>query len=574
MNGLRNLLGSLSFGQKFSILFAIAAIGGGLWWAVQWNRERDLRPLYSGLAAEDAGSVVDRLRTANVVFKVTETEKGSTILVPGARVAELRLELAGAGLPRTGRMGMELFDKTNFGTSDFAEQVNFRRALEGELERSIIALSEVERARVHVTFGKDSVFLESRQPAKASVMVKLRPHAQLSAQNVLAIKHLAASAVDGLNPDAVSVLDMNGNLLGKGRTQMDTEEAGSASSALDFRQNVEKDLRAKIVAALDPVLGPEKYRAGVTVDCDFTSGEQAEESFDPARSVMSSSSKTEDVSGGGSTGGVPGTATNLPRPPARTDAVGRSVARRTENIQFQSSRSYKRVKIPQGIVRRVSVAILVDHNLRWEGTGAKAKRILEPPPPERLKVVRDMIAGVAGIQTDRGDQLVVESLPFEATLQQGPPEPPMPAAPPPASGLPGWMPPWAQKLGLPVLIGIAAVTGLLLLGVPLFFLLRRKPKALPPAPSAPAAALPPGSQPDALPSPEAAQADFEERARAQLAQNEANKRLQEMEVLASLQLPATTKKAEVLKKHITEEAKKDPVVTAQLIRAWLKEQEQ
>jgi len=236
-------------------------------------------------------------------------------MVPSARVAELRLEMASADLPRTGRIGFELFDKTNLGTTDFAEHVNYRRAIEGELERSVMALAEVECGRVHVTFAKDSVFLDSRQPAKASVLVKLKPGARLTPQNVTAIQHLTASAVESLSPDAVSVLNMDGTLLSKPRRDPDSESGASGAMA-DYRQALEKEYLAKIKATLDPLLGPEKYRTGVSLDCDFTSGEQSEETFDPNRSVMVSSQKTEDASGITSPSGVPGTASNLPRPPS------------------------------------------------------------------------------------------------------------------------------------------------------------------------------------------------------------------------------------------------------------------
>ena len=161
-----------------------------------WNRERDFRPLYSGLASEDAAAVVAKVREGGSEFRLSDN--GSVVLVPSGKVAELRLQLAAAGIPKSGRIGFELFDKTNFGASDFAEQVNYHRALEGELERSVMSLAEVEQARVHITFAKDSIFPESRQPAKASVLVKLRAGAQLSAQNVAAICQLTASAVDGL----------------------------------------------------------------------------------------------------------------------------------------------------------------------------------------------------------------------------------------------------------------------------------------------------------------------------------------------------------------------------------------
>jgi flagellar M-ring protein FliF len=198
MEQLRKLLSHLSVMQRVTILASALAVGAGVVAFVRWKQESDFRPLYTTLASEDAGAVVQKLKEGGVEYRLSEN--GSTILVPSAKVAEMRLEMASAGLPKSGRIGFELFDKTNFGATEFVEHINYRRALEGELERTVMSLSEVEQARVHLTFPKESVYLESRQPAKASVVVRLRPGAQLIPPNVIAIEHLVASAVEGLGP--------------------------------------------------------------------------------------------------------------------------------------------------------------------------------------------------------------------------------------------------------------------------------------------------------------------------------------------------------------------------------------
>lgn len=573
MHQIRNIIASLSLRQKITMVAAVAAVAAAIFAGVRWNRERDLRPLFTNVAAEDAGAIITKLKSSNVEYKVID---GGTILVPSVRVAELRLEMAGAGLPRTGRLGFELFDKTNLGTTDFAEHVNFRRALEGELERSVMSLAEVERARVHVTFAKESLYLDARQPAKASVMVRLHPGRALSPQNVLAVQHLTASAVEGLAPDAVSILDMNGNLLSRPRPQLD-EEGGASNAMLDYRQTLEREYLAKIRATLDPLLGPEKYRAGVSAECDFTSGEQSEETFDPNKSVMLTSQRTEDISGAAASGGgVPGTASNLPRPVPRAASGAGGVSRKTENTTFQTSRVVKRLKLPQGTLRRLSVSVLVDQKLRWDGTGAKARRVLEPPPAETLKVVRDVLAGVVGFSQDRGDQILVESLPFEATLMAVPPESPeFGAKPAPGWTPPAWMQPLLKQAPVPVWLGAAAALLIVLLvSLGLFFrmLLRRKrgkdAAGLEAGPNAVtsgggAAQLKPGQEPG-----------FEDKAMAIMAQNKAEQERLERETILSLQLPPQTKKSEVLKKVIAEQAKTDAAATAQLIRTWITESHQ
>src|SRR6185369_16470495 len=204
--------------------------------------------------------------------------------------------MAAEGLPKTSRIGFELFDKSNFGLTEFAEQVNYRRAIEGELERSIMALSEIERARVHISLPKDSVFLESKQEAKASVVVSLRPRAKLSPQNGAAITYLVASAVDRLSPDAVTVLDTQGNLLVRPH-KASAEGADQPQVDMEYRQKMERDLVLKIGSTLEPLLGADKFRAGASVEVDFTSADQSEETFDPARSAMVTAQKTEDISG-------------------------------------------------------------------------------------------------------------------------------------------------------------------------------------------------------------------------------------------------------------------------------------
>src|SRR5579883_2935786 len=303
---MKSLLAHLSIRQRISIAAVAVLLAGGIYALVVHQREADFKPLFTGVPPDEAAAIVQKLKESGVEYRLPEG--GGTILVPSARLAEVRLTMAAAGLPKTGRMGFELFDKTNFGATEFAEHINYRRALEGELERSVMSLEAVEQARVHLTFPKDSVFLEAQQPAKASVLVKTRPGARLSPQNVTAIDHLVASAVEGLSPDAVSVLDMNGNLLGQPKAAATPDGSESSAAALEIRHQLESDLLAKINATLEPLLGSNRYRAGASVACDFTGGDQSEETFDPARSVMLSSQRTEEGVSLPVASGVPGAA--------------------------------------------------------------------------------------------------------------------------------------------------------------------------------------------------------------------------------------------------------------------------
>src|ERR1035441_4898596 len=188
MEQLTELLAGLSTKQKASIVVAALLTVAGIVTFTRSRHEDDFRPLYTSMALEDASGVVQKLRETGVEYRLSEN--GSAVMVPSAKLAESRLALAAAGLPKTGRIGFELFDKSNFGATDFVEHVNYMRALEGELERTVMSMAEVEQARVHLTLPKESIFLDKQQPAKASVLLKLRPGAEVSSQNGLAVTNL------------------------------------------------------------------------------------------------------------------------------------------------------------------------------------------------------------------------------------------------------------------------------------------------------------------------------------------------------------------------------------------------
>ena len=555
MEQLRNLLRSLTLKQKISIVAAALIAGAAIYGLSHWRKESDFKPLYTNLPAEDAGAVVEKLKELGAEYRVSDG--GGTVLAPSARVAELRLSMARAQLPRAGRIGFELFDKTNLGATEFAEQVNYRRALEGELERSVAELADVEQARIHITFPKDSVFIESRAPAKASVLLRLRRGAQMQPQNIAAITHLVSSAVEGLAPEAVSVMDMQGNLLNRPRKQL-SAEAGEASDAmLEYRQQIERDLLRKIDATLEPLLGPDRYRAAVSVECDFTSGEQSEEILDPTKSVMLTSQRTEDSSASVASAGIPGTASSLPRPAPRSTGAGGGLSRKTENVTYQSSRTVRRTRIPQGSVKRVSVSLLLDQEVRWEKQDKALRRVLEPPSPEKIKAIRELVAGMVNLQPDRGDQVIVETLAFDATLKS---EPPDSGTPPAAAPAGQWqIPPEYRRV---VLIGAAAAGALiLLLGFVFWKLGRRKKKEA-------AVRVEAAQQIEAAAAKAALDADMQ--MKAQIADHQAQQDRAEADILNRLKMPVPkTEKAEVLSKHLRELVKSDAGIPVEVLRRWI-----
>lgn len=567
MEQLRQFWENLTLRQRITLGVVLVAVFGGIFAFTKYNKEKDFRPLFTQLAPEDAAALTARLREKTVEYRVSDDS--TTILVPSARLAELRLDLAGEGLPRSGRMGFEIFDKTNFGLTEFAEKINYQRALEGELERTIASLREVERARVHLTLAKKSVFEAERRPAKASVVINLRAGAKLSPASVQSVTFLLSSAVEELSPEHISVLDQFGNLLSRPRKHLGADEE-VPELLLEYRQKLEKDLLAKVHLTLAPLLGEDGYRAGLTADVDMTSGESSEETFDPDKAVVLSEQKTEDISGLNPAGGVPGTASNLPRPVSRPVSGSSGSQRTTESTSYAASRTIRRMKLPQGSLKRLSISVLLDQPVRWEGVGPQAKRVFEVPSPEKIQTIKGVLSAAVGLVPERGDQIIIDSLPFDASLRSAPPAAPMPPeAPKPVIEIPAFVLPHLPEplrdpnLLLAALVGAGLVVLFLLLAF-FWFWRRRNKKRM----SVSQARELAGGEQAALESGPVDTRSFEERL---AEQQDLQKRLEQTE-LQKLKLPqVTTQKGKILAQHITDEAKKDPMMIAHILRSWLHE---
>lgn len=573
MTQLIQLFTNLSLRQRLTIGVASVALVAGLYAFVSWQTERDFQPLFDNLNPEEAGQIVTRLKEAGIPVRLNDA--GTRISVPSAQVAEQRLSLAAQGLPQTGRIGFEIFDKTNFGATDFTEHVNYKRAIEGELERSLRTIQVIEQARVHVTFAKNSVFLENKEPAKGSVMVKLRPGAAMDPKQSAAIAHLVASAVEGLRPEQVSIIDMRGNLLSRPGKEEGEDGQEPPEAILQYRHRVEADLESKLSSTLDPLLGPGRYRASVSADLDMTSGNESAETFDPENSVMTSTQKQEDVANGARSGGIPGTASNLPRGNASARPASSGVVRRSESVNFQTSRTVRNTVVPRGVLKRVSVAVLVDHKLRWEGAGKDAKRILEAPSQQTVDSIRELVTGALGLQEERGDQLVVEALPFDATISE--PPPPGLAPDPGSTGtpLPGWLSFLPQ--GVPIWAwGAGAGAVLLLLLLAAFLLLRRRKKVRKVTVASSAPAL--GAHGETQSLPRAAEMAIPDgfdasngNLEAFIQEQQERLKLKENAALASLKGVKPRNDSDVLTGHLIETVGKDPAGAAQILRSWLTE---
>jgi flagellar M-ring protein FliF len=325
---------------------------------------------------------------------------------------------------------------------------------------------------------------------------------------------------------------------------------------IEYRRKLEKDLLAKADATLEPLLGPGRYRIGLSVDCDFSSGEQSEELYDPDKSVMLTSQKTEENGGSASSAGVPGTASNLPRPAPRQNGAGVSTTKRTENISFQSSRTVRKMRLPQGSVRRISASVLLDQAVQWQTQNGQPQRVLVPPSAENIRVIRELVAGAIGLVPTRGDQLVVESLPFDSTLRTAPPpttpkgDPRAPLAQP-GPGTFVLMNDWR-------LIAGGAAAALLLAVAALFFWRRKRRKKIKATTQAALSA----TNRDIQPLPGAAAAGA-------LSGNEAASRM-----IAEAQEKAETGPSiETIVDKLRQTVADDPALAASVLRTWLEDTE-
>ncbi len=527
--------------QRRVVLVASAvAVFSGIWMFRDHMVARAFRPLYTDLTSEEAGVTVTRLKELEIPYKLAV--QGSTILVPEQHLDEARIQLATEKLPQTGRLGFEIFDETNFGATEFSEHVNFRRALEGELERTILALDKVERGRVHISLPKRSVFLDDEQPAKASVVLELRRGAELAREQVNGIAHLVASAVEGLDAKRVVVLDTAGAILAQPRA----EGTEVSSEQIEHQLKVEKELRRKILATLEPYVGFDRSRANVVAEIDWNAGEQTEEIIDP-ETVLMNTQRSEELSQPGDPAGVPGTASNLPRQPVAARAGARSQSRTMETTNYQSSRTVTNTQLAGGVLRRLSVAVLVDQIVFWDNEADKLSR--RARDEEEMNSLRELVVAAAGINETRGDVLTIANLPFTIF------EPPV--GPPPGPEVPDeifWLE-WI-KHNRYNLIAAAVVLVMVAVGLGFWNSRRKKRKAL-------------RLKREQKVKAEQVQLELEAAEEAKLLKEAEEAKL--LQGLRSTTLGST--RSQVLKKHLEETASKDPDGFVQLLRTWIHEDE-
>lgn len=482
MSALNNLLAGINRlpgKNMLALIFAMAAIVSVLSATFMWGRGPDYRVLYANVSDRDGGEIIAALGQMNVPYKFAEG--GGAILVPAANVHDARLRIASQGLPRGANVGFELMDSQKFGITQFQEQVNYQRSLEGELARSIQSIGSVQGARVHLAIPKPTVFVREQQKPTASVMVTLHPGRALDRQQIAGIVHLVASSVPELSTKNISVLDQAGNLLSS------AGDTGNLDPAqLTYVRELEAGYIRRIQDIIEPIVGKGNAKAQVTAEIDFSLAESTAETYkpngDPASAALRSQSLSETGNAQGAAQGIPGAASNQVPGAASGAATATSSQKKDSQTTFELDRTVRYVKAPVGSIKRLSAAVVVNHRR----VQAEGKAASEPLKKEELDQINALVKEAMGFNETRGDTLNIANAQFTVEERDAVPE------------LPMWQQPENIQMAKDIGKGLGAA--LLILYV-LFGLIRPAVKQIS-APPPQVTALPSGSAPDAAGSEE------------------------------------------------------------------------
>jgi flagellar M-ring protein FliF len=511
---------------------ALAAVVAAAW---LWSSSPSYRVLFSNLSDRDGGAIIAQLSQMNIPYRNAD---GGTILVPQDKVHEARLKLASQGLPKGSVVGFEIMETQRFGVTQFQEQVNYQRALEGELARSIQSLAPVAGSRVHLALPKQSGFLRDKQPPTASVVLQVHPGKTLDRQQVAGIVHLVSSSVPELSPKNVSVVDQHGNLLASERQGA----AGLDGAQLDYVARIEADTIKRIEDILEPIMGRGNVRAQVTADVDFSQVENVAETYAPNQgadtkaAIRSQSSSDASQPGPAAAAGIPGALSNQPPVPptapingaapplnpAQGAAATGNSTRRDSVTNFEVDKTVRHTKVASGQIKRLTAAVVVNHRMSPGASGAAPSAT--PLSEDELKNVNALVREAMGFSAQRGDSVNVVNTAFN-TVELAAPEP-----------LPVWKQPDAVALAKEV---GKALLFLLLTMIVVFGVVRPALRAVAEAP-----------KPQPLPQPAYAG-----------------------EASAALPAPEDSRAASPLE-QVRLLAKNDPATVANVVKAWVGDDKQ
>lgn len=385
-------------GQKAAALLIAVLLIAGIYLLVSYAGRPQYRVLYSGLEDRDASQVASKLDELKVDYRI----EGSSILVPAGEVDRLRVQLAGENIPSGGKVGFEVFDKSSFGASDFTQKVNYQRALEGELARTISSIEQVESAVVHIAMPEESIFASQEDSATASVLLSLRGGSSLDRKQVEGIRNLVARAVEGLDPENVSIVDGMGNPLFAG-----DDGASLAADRLQTTRSYESYMEASLQQIVNRVVGNGKGVVKVSLELDLASRTTQTEQYTVPQEggLPSSQESSEEIynNGAGTATGVPGTGSNIPDYTTVTPGSGNAAySKKESNVTYDNNRTISEETEPPGKITGMSIAVLVDESVDTNSVYA----------------LREAIAAAAGLDERRGDTISVQAVPFDTTYQE------------------------------------------------------------------------------------------------------------------------------------------------------------
>ncbi len=408
--------------QKISYAGGIFILIGALVFLVYLNNRVDYAPLFSGLSQSDMGEIAQALKAKKIPFLVTKDR----IDVPKAQVYEVRLSLAAAGIPKGPGVGFEIFDHQNLGVTDFVQKIDYQRALQGELARTIDGMSQVQESRVHLVLPRESLFKDDQKPATAAVVLKLRPGGTLNSKELRGIVHLVAASVTGLKEQNITVMSTDGSLLYTKKEQNQSEQL--TDTELGIKHRMEDELSQRVDNMLQRVVGSGKVMAKVAVDLDMDRVQIAEDKYDPDSAVIRSQERTTETAQNGSVGqgkGSPGIQNkllqNTPVPQATGQGSGGTRSnRQTEVVNYEINKTSRQITQMPGTVKKLSVAVMVDGTYKEQkGADGKTKMVYVPRSPQEIKSLTTLVKDAVGYSESRGDHVTVTSMPFVTDMNGG-----------------------------------------------------------------------------------------------------------------------------------------------------------
>jgi flagellar M-ring protein FliF len=411
-----DVFNSLATRKKIFLILTVLFTVGTLIALIMWAQKTDFEVLFAGLSTEDAGEVIEQLRDDKIPYKIGPG--GTTIMVPENQVYEVRMQMASRGFPQSGGIGYELFDQQSIGVTGFVQKINFKRALQGELSRTVNEIKQVKRSRIHLTLPEKNLYLDEQEKPSASVVLTMHGGRTLNEGQLQCISHLIASSVENLDPKNVIIIDSHGKLLSGG--QDDTLYGKHSSTQEEIQKLIERRTEGKVISMLAGVVGRDKVTAKVSALMDFTQEEQTEENYYPEASAVRSEQRTDEKSKNRKPGayGVPGEMSNSPDIQAGTggqaEVNSADYNKSQETVNYEISRVTKKIVKPTGTITHLSTAVLIDGTYNVEkGKDGNDVRKYVPRTDEEMKKYKNLIEKAVGFNEDRGDSIEVVNIQFK-----------------------------------------------------------------------------------------------------------------------------------------------------------------